>query len=94
MKIRVGINGFGRIGRQVFRAIWEQYPEDLEVVAVNDLTDNQTLANQRARSVALLFQTTAYIPDDKISSDGAILENSASTSEAILQVAITFQQED
>jgi glyceraldehyde 3-phosphate dehydrogenase len=45
MKIRVGINGFGRIGRQVFRAIWERFPEDLEVVAVNDLTDNQTLAN-------------------------------------------------
>jgi glyceraldehyde 3-phosphate dehydrogenase len=45
MKIRVGINGFGRIGRQVFRAIWERYPEDLEVLGVNDLTDNQTLAN-------------------------------------------------
>ena len=45
MKIKVGINGFGRIGRQVFRAIWERYPDDLEVVAVNDLTDNQTLAN-------------------------------------------------
>ncbi len=45
MKIKVGINGFGRIGRQVFRAIWERYPEDLEVVGVNDLTDNQTLAN-------------------------------------------------
>jgi glyceraldehyde 3-phosphate dehydrogenase len=45
MKIRVGINGFGRIGRQVLRAIWERYPDDLEVVAVNDLTDNRTLAN-------------------------------------------------
>jgi glyceraldehyde 3-phosphate dehydrogenase len=45
MKIRVGINGFGRIGRQVLRAIWEQYADDLDVVAVNDLTDNQTLAN-------------------------------------------------
>jgi glyceraldehyde 3-phosphate dehydrogenase len=45
MKIRVGINGFGRIGRQVFRAMWEQYADDLDVVAVNDLTDNQTLAN-------------------------------------------------
>jgi len=44
MKIRVGINGFGRIGRQVFRAIWERYPDDLEVVGVNDLTDNKTLA--------------------------------------------------
>ncbi len=45
MKIRVGINGFGRIGRQVFRAVWERYPDDLEVVGVNDLTDNPTLAN-------------------------------------------------
>ncbi len=45
MKIRVGINGFGRIGRLAFRAIWERYPDDLEVVAVNDLSDNQTLAN-------------------------------------------------
>ena len=45
MKIRVGINGFGRIGRQVFRAIWEHYPDDLEVVAVNDLTDNRTLSH-------------------------------------------------
>jgi glyceraldehyde 3-phosphate dehydrogenase len=45
MKIKVGINGFGRIGRQVLRAARERYPDDLEVVAVNDLTDNQTLAN-------------------------------------------------
>jgi glyceraldehyde 3-phosphate dehydrogenase len=45
MRIRVGINGFGRIGRQVFRAIWEQYADDLEVVAVNDLTDNKSLSN-------------------------------------------------
>ena len=45
MKIRVGINGFGRIGRLAFRAIWERYPDDLEVVGVNDLSDNPTLAN-------------------------------------------------
>ncbi|RPJ20439.1 MAG: aldehyde dehydrogenase, partial [Planctomycetaceae bacterium] len=45
MKIRVGINGFGRIGRQVYRAIWERYADDLEVMAVNDLTDNRTQAN-------------------------------------------------
>ena len=45
MKIRVGINGFGRIGRQVYRAIWERYADDLEVMAVNDLTDNRTLAH-------------------------------------------------
>lgn len=38
---RVGINGFGRIGRQVLRAILERYPK-LEVAAVNDLTDVKT----------------------------------------------------
>jgi glyceraldehyde 3-phosphate dehydrogenase len=45
MKVRVGINGFGRIGRQVFRIIWERYPDELEVVAVNDITDTATLAH-------------------------------------------------
>ena len=45
MKTRVGINGFGRIGRLAFRTIWERYPDDLEVVAVNDLADYQSLAN-------------------------------------------------
>ena len=44
MKTKVGINGFGRIGRQVFKAIEQHYPEELEVVAVNDLTSNEMLA--------------------------------------------------
>jgi len=42
---RVGINGFGRIGRQVLRAALERHPEDLEVVAVNDLADAETNAH-------------------------------------------------
>src|SRR5919202_1656626 len=41
---RVAINGFGRIGRQVFKAILERYPDELEVVAINDLTHNDPLA--------------------------------------------------
>jgi glyceraldehyde 3-phosphate dehydrogenase len=45
MTIRVGINGFGRIGRQVFKALHDYYPDEVEVVAVNDLTDNETLAH-------------------------------------------------
>jgi len=45
MAIKVGINGFGRIGRQVFKALRDYYPDDIEVVAVNDLTDNTTLAH-------------------------------------------------
>ncbi|MCW2904242.1 MAG: glyceraldehyde-3-phosphate dehydrogenase, type [Streptosporangiaceae bacterium] len=44
MTIRVGINGFGRIGRNFFRAL-QASGADVEVVAVNDLTDNATLAH-------------------------------------------------
>ncbi|KAA0456941.1 MAG: aldehyde dehydrogenase, partial [Candidatus Thioglobus sp.] len=43
MAIKVGINGFGRIGRMVFRAIKKDFPE-LEVVGINDLLDNDYLA--------------------------------------------------
>jgi len=42
--MKVAINGFGRIGRQVFKAFIEKYPQ-VEVVAINDLTDNKTLAH-------------------------------------------------
>jgi len=45
MAIRVGINGFGRIGRQVLRAIREFYPDDIDVVAFNDLGDLHTMAH-------------------------------------------------
>ncbi len=45
MATRVGINGFGRIGRQSLKAMLERHPNDLEVVAVNDLTDTQTNAH-------------------------------------------------
>lgn len=45
MTTRIGINGFGRIGRQVLRATLERHPDELQVVAVNDLTDDQTNAH-------------------------------------------------
>ena len=45
MATPVGINGFGRIGRQVTRAIIELYPQKLQVVAVNDLADARTNAH-------------------------------------------------
>ncbi len=44
MTVRVGINGFGRIGRNFYRAVVES-GADIEVVAVNDLTDNKSLAH-------------------------------------------------
>ena len=44
MTVRVGINGFGRIGRNFFRAV-RASGADIEIVGVNDLTDNKTLAH-------------------------------------------------
>ena len=44
-KIQIGINGFGRIGRQVLKSLIENYGNDLEVVAINDLFDIKTNAH-------------------------------------------------
>jgi glyceraldehyde-3-phosphate dehydrogenase type I len=44
-RIRVGINGFGRIGRQVVKVLLERYADDVEIVAVNDITDTKTHAH-------------------------------------------------
>jgi glyceraldehyde 3-phosphate dehydrogenase len=45
MPVKVGINGFGRIGRITFRAITEQYGDSIDVVAINDLSDPKTNAH-------------------------------------------------
>ena len=45
MTVKIGINGFGRIGRLVARAILESSNNDLELVAINDLTDSKTNAH-------------------------------------------------
>ena len=44
MAIKVGINGFGRIGRMVFRAAVENFAQDIEIVGINDLLDPDYLA--------------------------------------------------
>jgi glyceraldehyde 3-phosphate dehydrogenase len=65
---RVAINGFGRIGRQSFKAILEHYTGDLDVVAVNDLTDNETLAHLlRYDSTYGPFEGEVNATEDKIS---------------------------
>lgn len=43
--VKVGINGFGRIGRNVFKALVDKYEKEIEIVAINDLTDPKTLAH-------------------------------------------------
>ena len=44
MAIKVGINGFGRIGRMAFRAIAQDFNDDIQVVGINDLLDADYLA--------------------------------------------------
>jgi len=43
--LKVAINGFGRVGRQIFKVFLEKYPQKVEVVAINDITDPPTLAH-------------------------------------------------
>ena len=70
MTTRVGINGFGRIGRNFFRAALEQ-KADLEVVAVNDLTDNKTLAHLlKYDSILGRFDGEVSYDDEGIVVDG------------------------
>ncbi len=45
MSLKIAINGFGRIGRCVLRSIYEYGHDDIEIVAINDLADNETLAH-------------------------------------------------
>ncbi|MBS25098.1 MAG: type I glyceraldehyde-3-phosphate dehydrogenase [Gammaproteobacteria bacterium] len=70
MATRIGINGFGRIGRQVLRATLERHSGDLNVVAINDLADDKTNAH-------LLKYDSNYgrYPGEVIAKDGAIIVN-------------------
>jgi glyceraldehyde 3-phosphate dehydrogenase len=71
MAIRVGINGFGRIGRQVLRAAKEQGVADLDFVAVNDLTDTKTLAHLfKYDSVHGTYDGTVESGEGSITIDG------------------------
>ena len=49
MTIKVGINGFGRIGRQVYRAIREHYPDRIDVVAVNDVGNRKIMTRLQSQ---------------------------------------------
>ena len=71
MTTRVGINGFGRIGRQVLRAILERHPDKLEVAAVNDLTDTKTNAHLFKYDTNYgIYPGTVEATDDSIVIDG------------------------
>lgn len=72
MTVKVGINGFGRIGRQVLKAIRDYYPDTLEVVAFNDIGDLKTMTHLlKYDSNYGRFNATVEIKDeDEILIDG------------------------
>ena len=83
MTVRVGINGFGRIGRNFYRALAAQ-GADVEIVAVNDLTDNATLAHLlKYDSILGRLGADVKATDDAITVDG----------KKIVALALMLQQE-
>jgi glyceraldehyde 3-phosphate dehydrogenase len=73
MAIKIGINGFGRIGRQVFRIMTER--DEFEVVAINDLTDAKTLAHLlKYDSVHGKFKGTVEAKENSIVVNGKEIE--------------------
>jgi len=76
MAIKVGINGFGRIGRLVFRSLLDK--ADVEVVKINDLTDNATLAHLlKYDSIHGRFNGTVAYDDDSLTVNGKKIVASA-----------------
>jgi len=75
MAVKVGINGFGRIGRQVLKAMLERHPDDLEVVAVNDLFDAHTNAHLfKYDSNFGRFEGTVEVADNKLVVNGHAIQ--------------------
>jgi glyceraldehyde 3-phosphate dehydrogenase len=71
MTIKVGINGFGRIGRQVLKAIRDYHPDTLEVVAFNDIGDLPTMAHLlRYDSNYGRFEGKVEVAEDALLVDG------------------------
>src|SRR5690554_5457258 len=85
MTIKVGINGFGRIGRNFFRAVLAQ-GADIEIVGINDLTDNATLAHLlKYDSILGRLGLEVSHTDDTITVDGKIFAASAERDPANLK---------
>ena len=75
MTVRIGINGFGRIGRNIFRALsLDPVFKDIEVVGINDLTDVQTIAHLlKYDSIMGVFASEVQATEDGIVVDGKAL---------------------
>lgn len=75
MAVKVGINGFGRIGRQVYKIIKDTYPDTLEVVAVNDIGDKKTMAHLlKYDSTYGIYDADIEVSDEGLVVDGTLLK--------------------
>lgn len=85
-KIKVGINGFGRIGRMVTRSILADHKDSIEIVGVNDLTDTKTLAHLfKYDSAQGTYPGDVSVDGDKITIDGHSFKVSAERDPANLK---------
>lgn len=85
MAIKVGINGFGRIGRNFFRAVVEQGASDIQIVGINDLTDTTTLAHLlKYDSILGRFPLSVSAAEGALIVDGVTIQVSAERDPAAL----------
>jgi glyceraldehyde 3-phosphate dehydrogenase len=85
-KVKIGINGFGRIGRQTLRAINERHPDEIEVVAVNDLFDPATNAHLfKYDSTYGRYPGTVEVVDGSLVVDGKTIKVMAERDPAAIQ---------
>src|SRR5512137_2095610 len=85
MAVRVGINGFGRIGRQVLKAIRDRYPKTLEVVAINDIGDLKQMAHLlKYDSNYGRFDGTVEVGDGELIVDGKKVKAFKETDPALI----------
>lgn len=86
MTVKIGINGFGRIGRLVFRTIKERHPSEIEVVAVNDLFDAATNAHLlKYDSTYGQYDGTVEVKDGNLVIDGKTIKVTAEKDPAAIK---------
>jgi glyceraldehyde 3-phosphate dehydrogenase len=86
MTVQIGINGFGRIGRLVFRTIKERHPNEIEVVAVNDLFDPATNAHLlKYDSTYGKYPGTVEVQDGDLVIDGKTIKVTAERDPAAIK---------
>lgn len=86
MAVKVGINGFGRIGRLVFRTIKQRHANEIEVVAINDLFDTSTNAHLlKYDSTYGAYEGTVEAKDGNLIVDGKTIKVSAEKDPAMIK---------